>query len=410
METLRILALDGGGTRAGILARALGKIYGPHMRGREIVKDFHYVAGNSGGSIVMAALCCNYTPAEIAGLYARSETVQEMFSPRWTAGIPLLKYLRGIYSTNGKLRALRDKLDAKQQPGEPLPSTIAIHDWPEYLGGTVQLLVCAYDYDRERASFFRSNRASRAKSSAKTAPVTLLQAVHASTTPPKWYYDKPAQFAGRRFWDGALAGYNNPVLAAVVEALANEPERAADIRVLSLGAGTFLHANAADGARSPFARPYAGTGLVTSLRKVAGAVFGDPPDVASFHAHVMLGQPLPQSDRNSTTGHVVRVSPFVHPHWDEERNTWMPPDDLSVPEFRALMKMPLDSSKQVDLDLIAKMTGLWLAGGISNQPIRIGQHMRCDIGHETFSAALQHWQAIAGSRPVTRGRLDAEAY
>jgi hypothetical protein len=280
-----------------------------------------------------------------------------------------------------------------------------MHEWPAYLGDTVQLLVCGYDYDRERASFFRSNRTSRAQSSAKTAAVTLLQAVHASTTPPKPFYDKPAELAGRRFWDGALAGYNNPVLAAVVEALANEPERAGDIRVLSLGTGTFLHASAADGAQPPFAKPYAGTGLFASLRKVAGAVFGDPADVASFHAHVMLRQALPQSEKERTTGHVVRASPFVHPLWDEERNAWLPPDGLSVPEFDALMRMRLDPWEQVDLDLIAKMTDLWLSDRISNQPIRIGQGMRCDIGHETFSAAVEHWQAISESRLLSQSSL-----
>ena len=133
MGALRILALDGGGTRAGILARALGAIYGRDRPGREIIKDFDYVAGNSGGSIVMAALCCDYTPAGIADLYARSETVREMFSPRWTAGIPVLRLFRGMYSTRGKLRALRDKLDKphkKGRPNDPPPSEIKIHEWP----------------------------------------------------------------------------------------------------------------------------------------------------------------------------------------------------------------------------------------------------------------------------------------
>ena len=81
--------------------------------------------------------------------------------------------------------------------------------------------------------------------------------------------------------------------------------------------------------------------------------------------------------------------------WDAQRNAWRPPDGLTVPDFEALMNMRLDPWKQVDLDLIAKMTDLWFDGKVSNQPIRIGQSMRCDIGHETFSAAVRHWEAIA---------------
>lgn len=55
---------------------------------------------------------------------------------------------------------------------------------------------------------------------------TLVEAVHASTNAPIRYYDEPAEVSGRRYWDGALGGYNNPVLAAVVEALANGPAEA----------------------------------------------------------------------------------------------------------------------------------------------------------------------------------------
>jgi hypothetical protein len=47
------------------------------------------------------------------------------------------------------------------------------------------------------------------------------------------------------------------------------------------------------------------------------------------------------------------------------------------------------------------MTDLWLADAIPNQPIRMGDHMRCDIGHETFSEAAAHWRKIAPYRKAT---------
>jgi hypothetical protein len=50
-----------------------------------------------------------------------------------------------------------------------------------------------------------------------------------------------------------------------------------------------------------------------------------------------------------------------------------------------------------DLALIEKMGNLWIGGAIPNQPIRMGERMRCDIGDETFAEALAHWQRIEDS-------------
>src|SRR2546421_337873 len=45
-------------------------------------------------------------------------------------------------------------------------------------------LIVGFDYDRERVVFFRSDTASRAGSFSARPPVTLAQAVHASSTAP----------------------------------------------------------------------------------------------------------------------------------------------------------------------------------------------------------------------------------
>ena len=97
MSRIRILSLDGGGSRAGILAVALGRIYGAQTPGREILRKFDLVAGNSGGAIVLTALCCNYTPRDIAGFYADPATVERMFSPRWSAIFKAIPPLRVLF-------------------------------------------------------------------------------------------------------------------------------------------------------------------------------------------------------------------------------------------------------------------------------------------------------------------------
>jgi len=411
MGRIRVLSMDGGGSLAGVLALALGRVFGNQTAGREILREFHVVAGNSGGSIVLTALCCNYTPEDIASFYADPATVRRMFSPRWAAifkRIPPLRILFPPYSASGKFRALNALFDRNRQPGEPLPSTIRMTEWPKYLQPDVEsphgagpphdieLLVTAYDYDRERASFFRSNAESRAMSSAIHVSPTLAEAVHASTNAPIYFFEEPAQFRGRRYWDGGLAGYANPILAAVIEAMANFPQRADDIRVLSIGTGIVTQASTDDGAEPPLGAPPASTGLFTALKKAGLAVLADPPGAATFHAYVALGQPVPgRHEAPPAMSHVVRMCPFVRPVFDQATGEWNPPAGLSTREFDGLVNLPSDAMRARELALIEKMANLWIAGSIPNQPIRMGDRMRCDIGDETFSDALAHWKHVA---------------
>ncbi len=107
MSKIRILSLDGGGSRAGLLATTLGALYGRDTPGRDIVRQFDFIAGNSGGSIVLTALCCNYTPDDIEIFYRDPATLRRMFSPKWTARVPLLRWVLPRYSTAGKFEALK---------------------------------------------------------------------------------------------------------------------------------------------------------------------------------------------------------------------------------------------------------------------------------------------------------------
>jgi hypothetical protein len=399
MGRLRILSLDGGGSRAGILAVALGRIYGAATPGREILRHFDLAAGNSGGSIVLTALCCNYAPDEIASFYADMATLRRMFSPRWSAvfkRVPPLRVLFPPYSAKGKFVALCDLFDRNRQAGEPAPSTIRLVEWPKYLLSEIDLLVTAYDYDRERATFFRSNDQGLAQSSALHVSATLAEAVHASTNAPVYFFDEPAAFRRHRYWDGGLAAYDNPVLAAVVEAMANHPGRTADLRVLSIGTGSVMQASTDDGARPPLGAPTASTGLFTALKKAGLAVLADPPGAASFHAYAALGQPMPAKGEGSPpNAPIVRMCPLVRPIFDKATGDWNPPEGLSEDEFADLVALATDAMRARDVALIEKMANLWIAGAIPNQPIRMGQRMRCDIGDETFGDALAHWKRIA---------------
>ena len=392
-KKIRILSLDGGGSHCGILARALRELY-PKKTGREILRKFDFVAGNSGGSIVLAALCCDYTPHDIEVFYRDPATLRRLFSPKWVWWIPLLRCVLPRYSSRGKFEGLKYVFDQNRQPNERSPSTIPLEEWKNYLKSDVNLIVPAFDYDQERATFFRSNTGSLAKSSSAAAKATLVEAVHASTNAPIRFYDKPAEVGGRRYWDGALGGYNNPVLAAVVEALANRPGEADKIRVLSIGTGTSSRPPASDKAPPPLGKVPDSTCLYAAVKKAGTVILDDPPDAATFHAHVALRQAMPKP-KETSAGNVVRLCPLIRPIWIPTSGVWDLPPGLTEGQFEDLIEMPLDAMRESQLTLIWRMCELWIAGEIRNQPIRMGEGMHCDIGHETFGEAKAHWERIA---------------
>ena len=410
MERIAVLSLDGGGSFAGVLAVALGRLYGDDTPGREIIRSFDLVAANSGGSIVLAALCCNYTPRQVAGFYADAATVRQMYSPRWSEvfkPITPLRLLFPPYSSSGKQKALATLLDRNRQPGEPLPSRIPLVEWPRILGSKVKFLITAYDYDMERGAFFRSDARSPAKSTARHADssVTLVEAMHASTQGPILYYGEPAEVGGRRYWDGGLAGYNNPVLAAVVEALANFPGRAQDLQVLSLGPGVVMQAPADSSAVPPLAAPPASTGLFAALQKVATATLADPPGAALFHAYAAMGLPIPPDARH--TGRLVRLCPFVKPVYDPDTGSWALPSGLSSDAFKRLVRMKSDTMDAADLALIRRMADLWIADSIRNQPVQMDDRLQCRIGDDSFSQAAARWRQMTVPAPRRPAALHA---
>ncbi len=230
----RILSLDGGGSWALIQARALGKLYGEQTSGWEILARFQLVAANSGGSLVAGCLAVGMSPADIVASFEDEGWRRLLFHAlpwperhlnplAWAIGGPR-------YDTEAKLAGLRKRLGESgdlpldrlaEAQGRPLPD----------------LLITAFDYDRARALYFRSRPDSRAANFPPSPAPTLAEALHASSTAPVKYFDRPAEVLHRRAWDGGLAGLNNPVLAAVTEAVANgeAPEGPA---VLSLGTGS----------------------------------------------------------------------------------------------------------------------------------------------------------------------------
>jgi hypothetical protein len=399
MAQYKILSLDGGGSWALIQAMALCKIYGPDMRGHKLLSQFDLAAANSGGTLTLGGLLEDMTLADILGLFLSDTNRHEIFvALHWWAH-PLLALLRLVgkvgpqYDAAAKLVGLRKIFHTHGDTKlTDLPARIrAAH------GKTPRLMISAFDYDRERETFFRSDPQSAAGSFAPPLPPpTLAEAIHASCNAPVNYFDKPAAVARLRYWDGGVGSYNNPILIAVVEAIANgaKPE---DIVALSIGTATMFLPMARDypDEDAALVQPATRQCLKNDIEKLALSILDDPPDDASFIAHVNLGGALPKAaDAPVTDTRIVRMNPLIQPVPADDGG-WALPGDITEPEFKTLCKLGLDAITPDDVTLIKKFCQAWIDGTAPNQPIRANRRMLArEIGQATFAEAKRQWLSL----------------
>lgn len=396
-KPVKVLSLDGGGTWSLIQARVLMDLY-PGCSGHEILRDFDFVAANSGGGVVSACLIDDMTPEAILDLFMSRDLRVHLFQP-----LPFYrKWLRVLgfkvgpqFATEAKLNCLTRVL--RGQAAVAL-SRLGILNRK---GAPVRFLFAAYDYDRDRAVFLRSDGDSPAANfPRKPAALSVIAAVHASSTAPVQFFDRPADFGSKRYWDGGVSGLNNPVLAGVVEAVAAGVPRD-QIGVLSIGTGSTFLPRSGPAEVPQLMQQNAALGLVPGIKKLAGAVLADPPDTDSFLAHLMLGGRLPQSPaefRGPTP--LVRLSPLVRP--EVGQGEWTLPKGFTAEEFARLASMDLAVIEDADAELVLRFCESWMAGAWPNQPIRHGGDLDargapnrdfCEIGQQRYLDGKQAWRA-----------------
>jgi len=393
----RILSLDGGGAWALIQVRTLMTLYGETTSGHEVLKNFDLAAANSGGSLVLAGLVENLSLGEILQYFLDETKRRSIFSPTTSIGDIVLHSTLGIgpkYSASAKLPAIERLLP--KTGDSPLAGTLNSVIGP--IGSPVHLLIVGFDYDRNRAVFFRSASAGRPGwGDGQPAKVTLAAAVHASTNAPVNYFDAPAALPGAadRFWDGGITGCNNPAVAAVTEAavLGHSPQ---DTRVLSVGTGNVSLPLAAPGAPAgPLEAPRSSPSLSTDLKKLATAILDDPPDAATFIAHAMTGANA--GLQPPVISRIVRMSPLMSP-LPAPGGGWMSPAGWSVAQFQYLCNIDMDAVLQTDVGYIDDYCSFWLRDGAPNQPIRANgttfDPHTPQIGYATFAEAMAAWSAL----------------
>jgi hypothetical protein len=385
--TYRILSLDGGGAWALIQVLALMDLFGEDKTGHEVLNSFDLVAANSGGSIVLGGLVEDLPLKTLFSFFKDETKRRSIFSPApfFDRAFNDITGLGPKYSADRKLPALQTLMP--NRGNLPLPnatSGIKSQGSPD----DVHLLIVGFDYDRNRGNFFRSANSTGA------AQITLAEAIHASSNAPVNYFDGPATFPDLdvRYWDGGISGFNNPILAAVTEAIVRG-QSPTDIAALSIGTGTVaLPWPSAGQENTPFVQKRSDGGLASDLRKLATAILDDPPDTGSFIAHVMTGKGI--GVHSPAVSRIVRLNPLISPVLSST-NSWVPPSPMTAAQLKALLDLDMDAVAQIDVDLIEMFARLWLADKAINQPIRMDRdQLKTELGAAVFSQAKAQWLAI----------------
>lgn len=397
----RILSLDGGGSWALLQAMALERMF-DDADGHTILSHFDLAAANSGGSIVLAGLVKGLRPSAILAQFRTQALREKIFVSRSALARVGSSVLAG-WDDSGKQRGLRELMNVAPRP----VGCLALEDAAAQIvlppgRPEPRLMIAAYDVDRNRGRFFRSFPSVLSTERENPFSPQLSDAVHASSHAPVFYFARCAEVADarrpedkRRFWDGALAGMNNPVLGAVMEAISNG-WTGQGVAALSIGTGTAWRPVApAEQAEDPrLVAPIASLDLIDSARRVAKTILGDPPDNASRDAHFLIRQDGQQR--------LVRMNPVVRPErdgtgrWSVDRAAYGVIDSFDpLGALIQLLLMDMDAVKQAEVDLIERLGRAWLDGLVPNQGLQWNpSDGEVILGDRRFPDALTRWREL----------------
>ncbi len=397
MAEFRILSLDGGGAWALIEVMTLIDLYGADTPGHEVLKEFDLIAATSGGSIVLGGLATNMTLQQLSKLFFDQAHRQQLFvkTSWWTDPLShATQWVGSIgpkYDAAAKLTGIRAILGPEgDKPMSGLPDRIG----RGRRGRKPHLVITAFHYDLNRGVFARSDQKSRCANFGPHRDFTLAEAIHASSNAPVNYFNAPAVIDGDRYWDGAIGGYNNPVHLAALEVVGNAESygtKLGEITAVSLGTGSVALPLGPPSGDPNLVRPQPGPAptLPRDLAKLATSIVDDPPDAASFHAHLLLGGALPSDEQHPvTTGPVVRLSPLLQPFPGTAGRPWDYPPGLKEDQFKDLCKLDVDAIEPESVTLIDCLRQAWHDDKARNQPIRANSRtLAAGIGHGFYSDA-----------------------
>jgi uncharacterized protein len=393
----KILSLDGGGSWSIMQLLTLKEKYG-NIKGHEILKEFDMVIANSGGSIILAALVENWNLDEALSLFKEKKNREQIFSKNsfWERYFPidiLGQKFGPRYSTKRKGEALKRLF--------PNTDKFQMEELPAYVGNPkIKFIVSTYDALNNKAKFFKSYHNTR---NYIHDSVRLTQAIHGSSNAPVLYFDFPARFKAKsseifyELWDGALGGFNNPVVAGIIEAL-NSGISLNEIKIISIGTGNktmsikekenfYKLKQLTIKERSKkwrfwrwkFQLKY----LKLTILNQAKTILYQPPDWANYVALMFLKQSSLENINNS----FIRLSPIIH--IDSHTNNSV------ISLLEKLYNLDMDITNDEDFQILTEGFIQWKNGLINNQPIdyHIGRDNELIYihGDKKFSDAMAKW-------------------
>lgn len=394
----KILSLDGGGSWAILQLLTLQERF-PGKDGHAILKEFDLVIGNSGGSIVMAALTENWSIEKALSLFDNREIRESIFSAnRFKERFFPVDYIRLLapfgpkYSSKRKGEAFDSlfKESSKRQ----------MCDLPEFIGkASLKMVVVTYDALNNRAKFFRSF----GEEEQDYDSIKLTQAIHGSSNAPIQYFDFPARFKAKQsgifydLWDGALGGFNNPVAAGIIEAM-NLGVSKSEMKVYSLGNGNKLmsyedkekYYQLKQDSILHRAKKFKLSKMKNQLKFFSSSVLNqaktilyEPPDWANYVALKLLSD----CPHEKAIPNFIRLSPIIH----SDRNTL----ESIRPLVTKLYDLDMDLTDDGDIQLLKDCFEHWKNGEIKNQPIEYKvtreNELLCLSGHSDFQSGLKAW-------------------
>lgn len=400
----KILSLDGGGSWAILQLLTLKERYKnemPELRGHEILKKFDMVIANSGGSIVLCALAENWTIDEALSLFEKKNVRESIFSKNsfketfWPVFLTKLISFGPKYSSSRKYEAFRKLF--------PNVHKLSMKDLPEFIGkSSLKLIVSTYDALNNRAKFFRSYT----PEGSTEEFVPLTKAIHGSSNAPVQYFDFPARIKADKtdiwyyLWDGALGGFNNPVVAGILEAFRSSISLA-DIAVVSIGNGNKLMSE------NQKKRFYQVRSITIKERKKkllfwryrfqfeyfketimnqAKTILFQPPDWAIYVGMMFLKKDISEN----IASRYIRLSPIIH----MDKKTTPETNDL----IEKLYELDMDLTSDEDINLLKNCFEFWKKGRIKNQPIEYSVSRDNELnfiqGDEFFSSGIEKWKQL----------------
>ncbi len=394
----KILSLDGGGSWSILQLLMLKEKHG-NITGHELLKQYDLVIANSGGSIVLAALCENYTIAQAQSLFDDGVFLNKVFSKnKFKERFFPTDYL-GLFGSLGPKYSTKRKKEAFENTFQKVNKR-QMAELPEWIGKPqLKIIVATYDALNNRAKFFKSFH----NGEGPYDSVRLTQAINGSSNAPIQYFDFPTRFKTKEsevfyeLWDGALGGFNNPIAAGICEAL-KLGVPAKDIYVISLGTARKIMSmedkNTFWDARR-IAQGFKGKKFKLGKFKSqlnffkmtvinqAKTIIYEPPDWANYVSMMLLQQ----NDLADVEKRIVRISPFLHLT-----------DESTSEIMEDLYKMDMDLTEDEDIKKLYKCYALFESGKIHNQPldykITRDNQLIFKRGHRSFKEALKQWNSI----------------